>query len=435
VKLYKLKTRCGQVKKRLVPWFAPPAAGAPQKYAGWIWSPEDNDWLATPMTPFLIHFGYQRAPEPDYIPVRALPYKVPGWQWSDSMQGWYEVPIPGAGHYETGPYPTKPDWVPSTGKPSVVPGWEYNFDGFVWVMNYQDLPQVWIPDPHPAEPDWVPTEGTPDRTTDWYWSWRYEKWAMIIKPVPEIEVTPPRSLPPGFVVAGGLVPLPVEEEWERFLRSLLAAGFTPAEAGRVSDSMKLFYQSVVRAQRTGTMNEAWRYYINNHLLGLDKTITQIGGAAVVVAVVAAVGFLIGSVLQRILMPSVKRVYMGPAVETYLIEGGGWSYSRAIGTSPKGRQFYSMCGDIGTSLLRFKREKGGGLTDRIDFPGGFVQSGFKFPYYVKYTWDYWDLKFVGVTKAAGSQFYVLRQCHEDTTAFQPGQMLESDKWCYDFEYYL
>ncbi|GAH45606.1 unnamed protein product [marine sediment metagenome] len=92
--------------------------------------------------------------------------------------------------------------------------------------------------------------------------------------------------------------------------------------------------------------------------------------------------------------------------------------------------------IGAEWVRYKRAGKGEKYDIIDFPGGFVEEGFVFPYFVKYTWSHWVLEYVGMLFSVSGNLFALKKADDDWYAGLPaGVTVDYEHWCKDFHYYL
>ena len=146
--------------------------------------------------------------------------------------------------------------------------------------------------------------------------------------------------------------------------------------------------------------------------------------------------MIGTIADRLITPDTESMVLKEPPGTYLMRWELYYYSRMISISVKGQPYYSVCDDIGTSYVRHMRPRQRAGIDIIDFPGGFVEKGHVGAYYVKYTWQYWILKYIGMLTRRGPNFYTLREKEYDPRASgRPPFSLLAPDWCTNFHWYL
>lgn len=130
------------------------------------------------------------------------------------------------------------------------------------------------------------------------------------------------------------------------------------------------------------------------------------------------------------------VMMSPAFSTYLLGPDYWCYGKHVGTSVRGKPYYSCCGEIGTDYCIHKRGPYGSDYDVIDFPDGFIEEGEAWGKFRKYTWTQWDIEYVGFLIRVNDGLFMIK-----TTDFDPGAppfpvyMMHESEWCTNFQYYL
>lgn len=414
MRLYRLIAKVGQMKKRGYPWFDPPAPEAPKKYAGWFWDPEKSEWVETDVEDVTVEIKVPKYPEPTEPPIPAIPLHVPGWYWHGKAGEWQWMDLTVEEKYEGIQRQSKPKYPPGTGGPTEVKGWS--------------------------------------------WSKKYDEWVATIIIGEQIEFTPPRSLPPGVDVETVFAADPYFQLAFETAQKLVETGrwdllqqgdafwklvyevhkLCPEAKYPVHIAEGIFKaRAVMHAKRTWLASEeAWKMRVN----ALDPGRTDYFGNTIVFLILAYVasmtGWLIGSIMERITFIDEDMYTLTEKVNTYLLGPENWMYSRHIGTSVKGRPYYSRCQEIGTEYVRHKRARWSGEFDIIDFPGGFVEKGYKFPYFVKYTWSHWLLEYVGFLANVGGDKYMLVESDYDPAARLPrGSTAPYEEWCQNFHWYL
>lgn len=392
MRLYKLISRHGQRKQRLWPWFKPPAAGAPVRYDGWVWSPELREWTKTQVLKIVIPYTVPEYPKPPAPPRPAQERIVPGWHWQWRYNQWAEIPLTPqelSEGIERGPEPTRP---PGPADPHEVLGWK-----------------------------WYPDE---------------KEWAAIIYAERFVEFEPPRSFPPTLELAVVHQVFPATEQYAMFYKNLIDMGLDPHEARRIGKIMVDGFWNMSRSAAQKIRAEEYaKTFQAVHVVQSDL-FEKIGVYGVLIVLATITGLVMGEILERVTFRDEDDYMLPERKGTYLLGPDNWAYSRQIGTSVKGRTFYSHCQDIGTEYVRHKRQRGKFGYDIIDFPGGFVETGYEFPYYVKYRWSHWVLEYVGMLSSCGPDFYMLKKADTDRFAEIPrGRMKPVKEWCKDFDYYL
>lgn len=391
MRLYRLISRTGQVRKGLTPWFKAPTPGAPARYHGWVWDPRSMEWIESPMARIRVDVPAPAFPKPTETPRPAQDFYVPGWFWDSTKNEWQEIPLNRIEidlGYERGP------------KPGLEPGLE--------VL---------------ANPP------------GWSWSQQTHEWVATIIMASPVDFSAPRPFRPDYTEAGITVLTPIEREWQQFLILLINQGLNPTEARRVADGMRKTFWELAKARRQVAHTQLWQNYIETQGPNLNESINRIGATAVVIAVAAGVGYLIGTIMSRLAVGMDELETMAETQRTYLLGPDYWKYSRMISRTFEGTPFYSECEEIGTTWVRHRRGRGPGDIDVIDFPGGFIEEGYVFPMFVKYTWSHWTLRYVGMLSRQGANMYSLRKGDYDSGGLRRGQSIPADEWCAGFHWYL
>lgn len=423
-------------KQRLWPWFEPPAAIAPKRYYGWHWDPAIREWVKDEVSEIQIYVSAPKYPKPTEIPRPAQELFVLGWNWNGRAGEWEEAPMPTERIAVSEPRPDAPTVVPSRTQPAQVLGWRYNFNTKVWEPIQMPITLIEAGGERPPKPEFIPGPEISTEAEGWSWSETTEKWVATIIMAEPIGFTPPRSLPPGVTEATVFEMYSFEQLFLEEIIYFQNQGFTYEAARQIT---RANFDPLIRmmyAQQRGDAIRGWQGLvtaISGHPKIVIQEYTVIG---LLYLITAAFGYLIGTILEGLILPDREGFVLTAHVNTYLIAPDDWKYSRHIDATPEGRPIYVECDGIGTEYVRFKRGLGKGWTDRIDFPGGFLEEGYQFPYYVKYVWQYWVLEYVGMMFSLHSIFYALKKGDFDAAArFGHGYKLPRERWCADFDWYL
>jgi len=419
----------------MYPWFEAPAAGSPLKYEGWVWDPTIVDWVAVAVEKIEVHVAPKREPKPEVEPSEPLADRLPGWFWVYSQQEWRKDAHFRSGHYALEPYPPMPTVPPGRVQPQEVDGWKYNWDTFHWEKTTYEQRTIWITDPWPPMPDRAPDIGFPDVAGNWSWDYSSKEWVPITIYAESVEIEPPRTLPPGVDEAALFEMYSWEQLYLEEVQAFVAQGFTLEAAKRITRENFDPLLRMIRAKSHAATKNEWNEMAVTLAAREAYLIETIGLYAVLGIIAAVVGVMVGYILQKHILPDPERVFETCKVLTYLLGPEDWIYSRNIGKSVEGSDYFSVCDGIGTDLTRHKRSTWGYEIDNIDFPGGFIESGYQFPYWIKYTWEFWELEYVGFLRSAGPGFYVLKPEAKHSGPFWPGYMSRQEDWCIDFRYYL
>lgn len=414
MRLYKLLSRTGQRKQRPYPWFEAPAAGAPQRYVGWTWDPSAKEWVRDVVVPIKVEVMVPKFPRPISVPRSAQPINVPGWYWNGRAGIWEEIPlsiIEMSEGFERGSMPAYPPG-PAVGIDQ--PGWSW-FE---------------------AENEWVAT-------------------SLTGRP---LEFLPPPTLPPDvenveILLAGHMGDLNI-----RMIRWAVSYGMSYRDAvgfaGRAMEDFAgwgkamtpMVYKALWAKYSVGLWDKIGSYTSSKPFLPVkvpieeryaqEAVVSEAFVTGVLVLVAAAIGYMIGTILDRLITPAEDYFVLSESKGTYLVGPDDWKYSKYIGLSPDKRLYFSECQDIGTDYTRHKRGWGTAAVDTIDFPGGFIESGYQFPYWIKYTWQTWSIEYVGMLESVGQNLYRLKVGRGFTGKIEGrGRVLPSAKWCSGFHYYL
>jgi len=436
MRLYQLIERVGYVKSGLFPWFSPPAAGAPVRYYGWAWDPETREWVATDLEPIQITIPQEIGPMPSSPPGPARPNRVLGWEWSPSTGKWWEMPMPMVeklGRKERPPMPEYPYGHPELGE---TKGWAFDFVTRGWTPIEMPLEMIEVEQERPPAPEYTPGPEIPVRVPGWQWNRDEQEWIRVVAAEEFVEFEPPSTLPPYVDVAGLHVVYPLEQQYELFVQSLIARGLAPHEAKRVAEAIGESVLKTIWARKTEMNRDMWTDVSTQLRAQTGDLLEKIGVAAVLIIIAAAIGFVIGDILERLTIPRRERISLKPPEPTFLLGPDKWLYGKHVGRSVKGENYYSACYEIGTTYVRHKRGYGVGVIDVIDFPGGFVEEGWAWGKYRKYTWELWTIKYVGFLIRINDGLFRLKRAPLDPDAppFIVFQMPEA-QWCTDFLYYL
>lgn len=391
MRLYRLISRTGRKKKRLTPWFKPPAAGAPVRYFGWYWDPELKEWLPLDITKLMVTVPVQDVQMPTTMPSRTQPARVPGWEYNFQYNEWMHVVQAEPVMEFTPPRPLKPD------------------------MNMDDVQKAAVYDVdvraviETIRLDWVPASGFTRTHID-----------NLIR----------------MLEKSGYSRAAADDIMRQYVK--LTAGMDAAGKAEVwkkaTDAIFRCWQRT-HLVGTSTAQKYWAENVRNQMRDTSQLVGPVAAVAILSLIAAVTGFLLGRMLDLILTPAEDAVTLVEKARTYLMGPDYWYYSRMISRTRKGVPFYSQCEEIGTTYVRLKRGTGAGEIDIIDFPGGFLEEGYVFPYFVKYNWTYWTLSYVGMLSHQGVNWYSLRKGNYDSGGLRPGSMIPDEEWCAGFHWYL
>ena len=391
MRLYRLISRTGYRKRRTTPWFKAAAAGPPVRYAGWIWDPANREWLPEEMRPVTVTIEPELYPMPTQLPSRVYSAQQPGWSYSFTTHEWVPT-IVMATAITAEPIRSLP--------PDVT--MDDVYQAAVYDVNIRNVLES-------LKLGAVPPEGFTRVHID-----------NLIR----------------MLEKSGYTRAAADKVMAQYVK--LTAGVDPATKARIwKAATKSIFECWQRSHKVGTATAQhyWADYVKNSLGETSKSLGPTAAAAVWVLVAAVAGFLLGRLMDLVLTPKEELFVLHEEARTYLIGPEFWKYSRMISRTPAGTPYYSMCEEIGTTWVRLRRGTGAGDVDIIDFPGGFVESGYDFPYFVKYTWSYWTLSYVGMLSHQGTNVYSLRRGDRDRGGLRPGSMIPAEEWCSGFHWYL
>lgn len=403
---------------------------------GWKWNGRAGVWqeAAMPLEPKLIQ--PEHPPEPSEWPSRRQPAEVPGWRYSFMYMVWEKTPMPRIKVWVPKKRPPKPVYIPGPAKPSEVKGWRYSEIYEVWEKADMPVRKIDVTPKRGPKPTLEPGPARSFKVEGWKWSRKTNRWIATIIYSETLDFTPPTSLPPGVTQEAVNMVFPASEQYKVFYDNLIAMGLTPTEARRIGGSMVDGFWQMTRSTAEKVRAEQFYRSLYPDAVAVNDMIEKIGVYGALIALSAIIGAVMGDILRRVILPDEEIFRISGGIITYLLGPENWSYSRQIGTSVTGRQYFSSCEGIGTTYVRHFRGHGIGQSDTIDFPGGFVETGYKVPYFVKYTWDHWDLSYVGMLSTSGAFDYVLKVGHDFTgEIYRHAEIVPEDEWCPNFTFYL
>lgn len=436
MRLYKLLTRTGGFKARLWPWFAPPPAEFPVRYFGWRWDPAISEWVRFEEQNIKVEIPVWRFPKPKYIPRPYQELLPVGWHWNEETAEWEEIPLTPIEidlDLERGP---RPEWPPGPELPDSVEGWAWDYDEKVWRQTIISGRSIFYNAPPPMPPDLTEQQ-------------------IIEAGVYNVDI---QQILKELQADMAPVAIRFRNHINNLMLMLERSGKSPTEARRlmteyvkITAGMGAAEKKEVWLRATQSIYHTWR---NTHLVSptraqmawaeyvkngvrLQKAPVSPDIALVAIYLAAALfGALLGWLLDELLGGDVDTYNLHDDQGTYLLGPENWAYAKHIGTSIKGSLFYSSCEGIGTEYVRHKRQRGKIGIDVIDFPGGFVETGYQIPYWVKYNWSFWAIEYIGMLESRGSRFYQLKKSDHDRFAIaRPRRMLPPSRWCANFHYYL
>lgn len=325
-------------------------------------------------------------------PVAPPPMRYDGWFWEPRNKEWLPTEmVPMTIAFEPKRFP-KPTQMPSRDFSSEQPGWSYSFTTFEWVQT-------------------------------------------IIMSEP-VDLVPPRSLPPYVTDEMILAGVPLLEQHRLFYERLVSLGLQPHEAKRIADITGEYIVGLMKAKYPFETKTMWKNYsveVENQWWILKQEILIKGG---LILIAAAIGYLIGTIMEGLTFPDIDVFTLKEPAGTYLMRYDHYLYSKMVALTRTGKPYYSACEDIGTSWIRHRRAPIGGRVDVIDFPGGFVEEGHVGIWFVKYTWSAWLLEYIGFLTNVGGNYYVMREGNRDRYAVGKAPFtLPSSQWCTGLHWYL
>lgn len=392
MRLYWLNSRVGAKTKGLTPWFRAPVPGAPVRYDGWVWDPAVKEWVKTRISKIEIEVEVPRYPKPLEDPRPAQPIYVPGWYWYGRPQVWSEIPL-----------------------------------------TFQELSDGLERGPMPKYPPGPPGPG---EVEGWSWSETTSQWVATILVAEKVGFTPPRSFPPMVDRAAVHLVMSMTEQHAIFIKSLIDMGLTQTEAKRIGSAMVDGFWNMSRSAITKHRAVLYADSFLPKAVAQSDKLEALGVYGAIIALTVIVGLLIGSIMERLAFPEDEFWPQFEPAGTYLMGPDNWVYSRFIGRSAEGQPYYSVCEGIGTEFVRHKRGVSKGDEDIIDFPGGFLETGYAFPWFVKFVWRFWTLEYIGMLEPIGGDWYVLKKGNSDPYARgRVGVIKPRAQWCEDFHWYL
>lgn len=406
------------------------------KYDGWLWDPAKREWIETDVEEVTVEWEEPKYPKPTEEPRPEQPLYVPGWYWDGRARRWEEETMPYREVWVTPERPPMPTEWPSRTQPAEILGWRYSFEDREW----QEVEMEKVPEMREMErgpkPEYPPGPGVPDEVEGWSWSRYNDEWVATIISAQRVGFEPPRSFPPPVSLAVALEFAPTDLEMIVFMRQLMDGGMSWVQANDTVELVRSRWTDLAVAARVAAREATWQLFIQQDVANKFGHKIPLGAVAFLGTVTALTGWLIGSIMERLTFVDADMYTLTERVNTYLLGPDNWVYSKHIGTSRKGRPYYSSCEGIGTEYVRYKRAPGKGKFDTIDFLGGFVESGYDFPYFVKYTWSHWSLEYVGFLINVGADKYMLQEGHYDPAErLWRGFMFPFEEWCQDFHWYL
>ena len=362
------------------------------KYDGWNWDPAIREWVETDVGEVEVEVQIPAYPKPDEPPRPAQPLDVPGWYWNGRAGVWEEIPL-----------------TPQEISEDVERG---------------------------SMPEYVPGPAEPTKAEGWTWSIEFKLWVADTFETAKAIFTPPRSLPPNVTQAMVEGIYPYADISRKATEMFVGMGMSQHDAHQLGVTVIERLRNMMTAATRGAQAARWQGATRSLAVQMGDKFEVIGVYGAIFIITTVTGLLIGNILSRLLTPDTDYFILVAPPNTYLLGPDWWLYSRHIGTSLGGRPFYSECEIIGTEYTRHKRGRWSGEPDTIDFLGGFLETGFQFPYWVKYLWSYWLVEYIGVLESAGPNFHKLKKPIYDPAARLPiGWSAPVSEWCQDFHYYL
>jgi len=480
MKLFMLIERVGRRTRSFHPWFEPPAIGAPTRYFGWNWDPEERKWVESVISKTSVVVAGAAEEKPKYPPHGPQPAEVSGWKYDEQDGVWNEVPTAHREAWVEIRHPAKPTLPPTTGRGEEVLGWYYSSKDEEWKS--VPIPAQYVDwyEERVEKPQYSPGHEQKSNVSGWHWDPNEKEWLPTIVATEVVDYQPLRPLPPSLtfedVQAAGVYNVDVKEVIEaleasaqpiaafsrvhidNMIRMLTRSGYTEAAArgvleqyAKLTAGLTSTEKAKVWSQATATIYRTWQ---RSHMMGVSEsqriwannvgtymtelkpilgTKTMVG---VLVLTTAMIGVMIGTLLERITFPREGFIRLGQPGGQYIMHTEDWLYADFVGRSVKQNVYFASCGSIGTDYVRHKRAEPGSIHDTIDFPGGFIEEGWKGGLFVKYTWEHWTMSYIGMLSSVGQNLWQLKRAdlkHFGSTG--PVWQKKPEDWCPNYRWYL
>ncbi len=479
-----VETPMGTVRVPVTPDRPPAPTESPrpaiaESYRCWSWSSVRLQWRYVGLTDMQIARGIVCDSKPSYSPGPEIPSSVDGWVWSVRYVRWLAVSMPTEWVDFDIQRPPSPGYPPGPHVPSEVEGWTWSSARRKWIEQSMPLEWVDVEGVRPAKPTVAPRVAYPDRVLGWSWDYETGQWLEVIyaeavtefempgPPPPNINFSDPQQAAIYDVDIGAVVEalrqdieggaFPMRVHVDNMLRMLEKSGYSPAAARAVMAEYQKLTVGATAAQKTEVFRRAtdafYRIWQQSHKLSsthaqelwargvkdeMQRSLRTAGPAGqpiVLYALAILTGIIAGLALENVTRGTSEDVSMSPAIGEYLMGPGSWSYAGVVSVSESEVAYYKSCGGIGASNAHHLRGSPFG-SDVIAFtPAGFLQTGYKFPRWLKYRWEYWSISYVGFLVRVGDNLYRLQDGSKDPQQTGFARIYPADEVCPDFEYYL
>lgn len=436
MRLYLLETRYGHVKSGVFPWFKPPEAGEPRMVDGWRYDYQKGEWVEDEIEPKTVTMEVGVGPRPQRPPGLADPTKVEGWEWSDSMQEWMQMPMPMETVQVTETRPPMPTYYPAHPGVGEVLGWKFDFVGESWEPVWMPTKFIQVEKTRPPAPEYPPEPALTRKVPGWEWDRNLQEWIRVLY-AEKVEVEFVRPLPPGSQVTDEQVEIAKASAYGQVYTLLRNEGFTDPQISMIVSG----WMRTLKAEGFRYGHDIYRAMLasmQKHIAiqqwdpGAPTAMSTVLMYAVIVMFIIAV---LGA-LWKLLKVSGEYVGLEPPEATYLLGPDIWYYGKHVGTSVRGKAYYSCCYEACPASAVHLRSSPPGAGDSIVFPDGFVEEGWAWGKYRKYAWERWAIRYVGFLIRINDGLFMLKT--RDLPAGAPPFpvfMEADDQWCTNFHYYL
>lgn len=428
--------RNGQRKRSLQPWFAAPAAGDPKRYYGWNWDPEERKWVETPVSKTSLVVAGEVEDKPEYPPHEPQKAEVSGWKYDEQDGVWNEVPTAHHEGWVEIRRPPKPTLPPTTGRGEDVLGWHYNTETKKWMGVPIPAQHVEWYDERADKPLYKPGHEQKRDVSGWHWDPEDKVWLRTIVAREVVDFEMPRTLPPGVTQAMVDGVYPYADIMRKAQEMFIAQGIPAHDAHQLAVTVIERIKDMMTATSRGGQVERFR---NMNIYLKDFSPGMLPGwlmPVVMFIVTNLVAYAIGGILEAITVPIEAFIRLGQPGGQYIMHTEDWLYADFVGRSVEQNVYFASCGSIGTDYVRHKRPEPYGIHDIIDFPGGFVEEGWRWGLFVKYTWDHWIMSYIGMLESVGQNLWQLKKAdlkHFGLTG--PVWQKKPKDWCPDYRWYL
>lgn len=342
-------------------------------------------------------------------PMAVSPEDYAGWHWDNKLFKWINIPMEPIKTVAFMKGEPKPTQIPSRAFSSVQPGWSYDFTTFKWVQTIVLGEPVEFTPPLPMPPQQLsrPIEARYAYMTDWF------EMQMMLKTM-------------GYTGAELDVFM---DQLEIKLQGLTFEARKAVKYQIISDIVRNWKATrFMTIQGSGYL---WKRELDEFARKYTPMMTGATALAVLFIAAAAIGALMGLVLEKLTKEREGWIKFTDFELTYLFGPEEWYYAGFAGYSPGGSPYFRLCEEIGAINAHHLRSHASRF-DRIAFtPGGFLEEGWHGGKFVKYRWEYWEVRYKAFMIKSTNILY--RMQHPDVAEWKPeySYLVDPELVCWDF----